>query len=77
MSLPEEVDPGTVFPLRSMDANIVLRHPGPLDTQVCSPHQSDDDPTLDVSARPRVGLPSFCCEVNGYPFQVSRRLHTQ
>ena len=26
---PEEVDPGAVFPLRSLDANIVHRHPGP------------------------------------------------
>ena len=26
---PEEVEPGTVFPLRELDANLVRRHPGP------------------------------------------------
>ena len=27
--LPEEVQPGVVFPLRALDTNFVRRHPGP------------------------------------------------
>ena len=54
--LPEDVDPGGVFPLQAMYTNLVRRHPGPPDAPVCGPHQSDGDPTIDVSARPIVGL---------------------
>ena len=50
--LPEEVEPGAVFPLRALDANIVRRHPGPPDAPVCDSHQSYGNPTLDVSIRP-------------------------
>ena len=74
--LPEEVDPGAVLPLQAMDANLVIRNPGTPDAPVCGPHQSDDDPNLDVSARTRVGLLSLCCDATGYPFQGSRHLHT-
>ena len=49
--LPEKVDTGAVFPLRVLYANLVRRHPVPPDALVCGPHQSDGDPTLDVSAR--------------------------
>ena len=73
--LPEEVDPGAVFPLRLLDDNILRRHPGPLDSPVCGPHQSDGDTDIYVSARPRVGLPPLCCKAAGYPFQGSRCLH--
>ena len=75
--LPEEVDPGAIFPLRELDANLVLRQPGPPDAPVCGLHQSDGNPTLDVSVRPGVGLLPLCCEADDYPFQGSRCLHTQ
>ena len=55
----------------------MYRHPGTPDAPVCGRYQSDGNPTLDVSARPLVGLPSLCCEATGCPLQVSRRLHTQ
>ena len=58
-----------------MDANLVRRHPGTSDTAVGDLHQSDGDPTLDLSARPGVGLPTLCCEAAGYPFQGSCRPH--
>ena len=54
--LPEEVESGTIFPLQAMDTNLVRQNPGPLDAPVCVPHQSYGDPTIDVSARPRVVL---------------------
>ena len=60
-----------------MDADFVRRNPGPPDAPVCGLHQSDGDPTLDVSARPGVGLPLIFRESDGYPFQGSRGLHTQ
>ena len=75
--LPEDFEPSTVFPLRALDTNFVCQHPGPLDAQVCGPHQSDVDPTLDVYARPRVGLSPLCCVATGYHFWVIRRLHPQ
>ena len=74
--LPEEVEPGAVFPLQALDANFVRRHPRTLDAPMFGPHKSDDNPTLDVSTRPRVGLPTLFCEATVYPFQGSRLLHT-
>ena len=47
------------------------------DAPVYGPHQSDDDNTLDISARPRVGLLTLCCEAYVYPFHGSPRLHNQ
>ena len=44
---------------------------------VCGPHKSGGNPTLDVSARPQVGLLPICYEVDGYPFQITRGLHIQ
>ena len=70
MRLPEEVETGSVFPLRVLDANLVRRHHGPPDAPVCGLHQSDGNPTLYVSSRPRVGLLPLFCEATGYPFQV-------
>ena len=55
--LHEGVEPGAVFPLQTMDANLVRRHPGPPDAPVCGLHQSDGNLTLDISTRPGVGLP--------------------
>ena len=77
MRLPEEVDPGAVLPLRSLEANHVRRQPVHTDSPVCSLHQSDGNPNLDVSARPWIGLPPLCCKVDGYPSQDIRSLHTQ
>ena len=74
--LPEEVDPGAIFPLTALDASIVRWHPGPPDAPVCGPHQSDGYPNLDVSVRPILGLPPIFCEAEGYLFQGSHCLHT-
>ena len=75
--LLEDVEPGAVSPLQAPAANIVRRHPVPPYALVCGQHQSDGDPTLDISARPGEGLQPICCEAAGYPFQGSCRLHTQ
>ena len=77
MRLSEQVDTVAVFPHHVLDAGLVRQHPGPLDAPVCGPHQSDVNPTLDVSDRPIVGMTPLCCEASGYPFQGSRCLHTQ
>ena len=45
------LDPGSVLSLQALDVYPVQRHPGPPDTPVCGPYQSDGDPTLDLSAR--------------------------
>ena len=66
--LPEEFEPGAIFPLRLLDANLVRRHPVPPDASMYVLHQSDDNPTIGVSARSRLGLPPLCCKVDGYPF---------
>ena len=66
--LPEEVDPNAVFPMRALEAYVVHRQLGPPDAPVCVPQQSDGDPTLDISSRPRVELPPLCCEADVYPF---------
>ena len=63
--LPEQVYPIAVVPLRELAADLVRQHPGTPDSPVCGPHQSNGDPTLDVYARPGVGLPPICCEADG------------
>ena len=40
-------------------------------------HQSDGNPTIDVSASSGVGILTLCFKASGYPFQSSRLLHTQ
>ena len=75
--LPEQVEPGAIFPLRALDSDLVRQHPGPPDATVCGLHQIDGDPTIDVSAHPGVGLPPLCCKEAGYLFQGIQRLHTE
>ena len=75
--LLEEVEPGAVLPLQALDTNFVRRDPGPPDALVFDPYQIDGNPTLDVPARPQVGLPPLCCKATGYPFQSGPRLHSQ
>ena len=53
------------------------RHPGSPDALMCGPHQSVVNPTLEETARPRVGLPPIFGQATGYPLQGSRHLHTQ
>ena len=55
--LPKEVDPGAVFPMQALDANLVRWNSGHPDATVCGSHQGYGDPNLDVSLRPGVGLP--------------------
>ena len=52
-------------------------HPRSLDAKMCGLHQSDRNTTLDVSARPQVGLPPLCGQATGYPPQGSRQLRIQ
>ena len=54
--LPEEVEPCDNFPLGSMHTDPVRRHPGSSYAVIGGAHQSDRNPTLDVSARFIVGL---------------------
>ena len=61
--LPEEFDPGAVFPIQVLNDNLVHWHPGPQYSPVCGPHQSDYNPNIDVSARPGVGLLPLCCNI--------------
>ena len=75
--LSGQVEPGTILPLRVLYSDLILRNPEPQDSPVCCPYQSDGNPTLDVSSRPRVGFLPLCFEAAGYPFCVNRRLHTQ
>ena len=63
--LPEEVGSGAVFPLREMDTYLVRQYPGSPDELLCGLHQSDDNPTPDISARPLVVLPPLCCKATG------------
>ena len=69
--LPEQVDPGAVLSLQELDTNYVLQHHRPPDAPVCGQYQSDGNPTIEVSARPQVGLPPFFCEATGYNFRVA------
>ena len=75
--LPEQVDPSAGLPLQELYAGIVRRQPGPPYAPLCGLHQSDGNPTLDVSARPVVGIMPLFCDADGYSFQGSRSLHTQ
>ena len=75
--LPEKRQSGLVFLLQSLHTYFVCRHPWPSDALVCGPHQSDCNPTIDVSTRLWVGLSRLWCEATGYPFQGSRRLHSK
>ena len=53
------------------------RHPIPPDAPVCGTHQSDGDPTCDVSTSPVVDITALCLKEASYPFQGSQRLHSQ
>ena len=75
--LAEKLQSSPVFPLQSLHTDFVCRCPWSSDTPVCGLHQSDGNPTLDVSTRLRVGLFPLWCEATGYPFQGSRRLHPE
>ena len=50
--LSEQVEPGAILPLQAMHDDPMCHHPGPPDAPVCVPHQSDDNPTVGVSACP-------------------------
>ena len=67
--LPEQVQPDAVFPLWELNTDPMLRHPESPDAPMCGPHQSDGNPTLDVTARPRVGLRPLCGQATSYSFQ--------
>ena len=61
--LLEEVYSGAVLPLQALHTDIMCPPTGPLDAPVCGLHQSDGNPTLEISARTRVGLIPFFCKV--------------
>ena len=75
--LPEHRQSRPVLLLRYLHTDFVCMYPWSSDTPVGGPHQSDSNPTLDVSTRLWVGLLPFWCEATGYPFQGSRRLHPE
>ena len=54
--IPLEVEPCAIFPLEPLHTDPVHMHPGFSYTAVGGAHQSDHNPTLDVSAHLRVGL---------------------
>ena len=54
--LPEYVQPCNVFPLVLLYTDPVRQQPVSPYAEVCGANQSDYNPTLDVSARPRVSL---------------------
>ena len=60
-----------------MHADPMRRLPVSPDALMCGPHQSDGNPTLDLTARPGVGLLLLCVQATGYTLQGFRRLHTQ
>ena len=57
--LSEQVYPSAVIPLRVLYADLLRLKPGPSDASACGLHQSDGNPTLDVSACTVVGLLSL------------------
>ena len=75
--LPKEVEPRAILPLRPLNADPVRWHPGSLYAALGGAHQSDRNPTLDVSTRLRVGLLPLGGQATGYTFQGSRHLHPQ
>ena len=54
--LPKEVEPRDILPLGPLHTDPVRRHPGSLYAAVGGAHQSDQNPTLDVSACLKVGM---------------------
>ena len=54
--LPEEIYPCAILPLGPLHTDPVLRHPGSSYAAVGGAHQSYRNPTIDVSARLRVGF---------------------
>ena len=75
--LPKEVEPRAIPPLGLLHADPVRWHPGSSYAAMGGAHQSDCNPTIDVSARLQVGLIPLGGQATGYPFQGSRRLHPQ
>ena len=64
------------FQLWALHADLIRLQPGSPDVPMCGPHQSDGNPTLDVTILPQVGLPPLCGQTTGYLLQGIRRLHT-
>ena len=54
--LPEEIYPRAILPLGPLQTDPMSRHPGSSYVAVGGAHQSDRNPTLDVSALVRVRL---------------------
>ena len=66
--LSEDVNSVAILPLWFLHPDLMCWHPGTLDAPVCDSRQSDGNPTLDISARPRVGFLPICGEATGCPF---------
>ena len=75
--LSEEVDTGPVLPLRSLNTDIVRRHPGSTDSGVSLSDQCYCNPTLYVDAHTRLGMFPLHCKAEGYAFKRSLRLHSE
>ena len=66
--LPKEVKSRTILPLGSLHADPVCWHPGSSYAAMGGAHQSDCNPTLDVSTCLRVGLLPLGGQATGYRF---------
>ena len=73
----EEVEAAPILPLKSLHTDILWQQPEWPDTSVGCSDQGDGNPTIYVSARPRLGLFPFRCEAAVYAFKCSLRLHTK
>ena len=65
--LPKEVDPRAILALGPLHADTVHWYPGSSYAAVGGAHQSDCNPTLDVSTRLRVVLLPIGGQSTGYP----------
>ena len=66
--LHKEVEPRSILPLGLLHADQVCLHLGSSYAAMGGVHQSDCNPTLDVSTRLRVGLLPLAGQATGYPF---------
>ena len=67
--LSEEVEYSAIFLLWALHTDPMCRRPEPPYAPVCVPYHSDGKATVEVYARPIVGLLTLGCKVDGFPFQ--------
>ena len=75
--LPKEVEPRAILPLGLLHTDLVCWHLVSSYSEVGGAHQSDRNPTLDISTCLRVGLFPLGVQATGKPSQGIHRLHIQ